>query len=87
MEPWTQLSEVTKELLSQPNAITRILALSREHEAADLELHSLLSKRRFLVEGLGLLAEVWAWQVNLSPYKTFAEVQAEVRIQSFNPSG
>lgn len=40
-----QLSEMTKELLSQPNVITRILALSREHEAADLELYSLLSKR------------------------------------------
>lgn len=72
---------MTKELLSQPNVITRILALSSRHEAADPELYSLLSKWWFLVKGLGLLAEVWPWQVNLSPHKTFAEVQAEVRIQ------
>lgn len=71
---------MTKELLSQPNVITRILALSREHQAADLELYSLLSKRRFLVKGPGLLAQVWTWQVNLSQHKPFAGVQAEVRI-------
>lgn len=71
---------MTKELLSQPNVITRILALSSEHEAADLELYSLLSKRWFLVKGLGLLAEVQTLQVNLSQHKMFVEVQAEVRI-------
>lgn len=51
-----------------------------EHEAADLELYSPLSKCWFLVKGLGLLAEVWTLQVNLSPHKTLAEVQGEVRI-------
>lgn len=77
---------MTKELLSQPNVITRILAFSSEHEAADLELYSFtfffwsLSKRWFLVKGLGLLAEVQTSQVSLSRHKTFVEVQAEVRI-------
>lgn len=81
------LSEMSKELLAQPNGITRILALSKEHEAADLELPSLLSKRWFLVTAWECLLRFWLCRWISLNTKHLQRCRRSRDPQGFNVSG